>query len=136
MNIFAQLATQFLINKNTLVQLLKTLKFSTEFIDEFRKNHIYIHEDLIRRQLQLLCEITDEKSFQDLCCHSNGIQFVFHTRPHDYRFIRFRLSFDIKIIALLLNTQQQTIQFLISNIQIKSLNHLSKAFRFCIQVKT
>ncbi|CAF1053002.1 unnamed protein product [Rotaria sordida] len=135
MSIFTQFATQLLINKNTLVQLLKSLKFSNEFINEFRNDHIYIDEDIIRRKIRILCDITQDESFQDLLCHDNGIQLVFHTKPNEYRFMRFRISFDIKIIAIILNNQQQTMQFLISNIQIKSLNYLSKPFRFCFQSK-
>ncbi len=135
MNIVTQLATQFLVNKNTLIQLLKSLNFSNEFINEFRNNHIYINEDLIRQKIRLLCVIAQDESFQDLLCHDNGVQLVFHATPHEYRFMRFRISFDIKLITIILNNQQQTIQFLISNIQIKSLNHLSKPFRFCIQVR-
>jgi len=134
MNIFTKLATQFLINKNTLIQLLKTLHCSNQFITEFRNNHIYINDDIIRQKIRFLCKITQEESFQDLFCHDNGIQLVFHATPHEYRFMKFRISFDIKLITIILNNQQQTIQFLISNIQIKSLNHLSKPFRFCIQV--
>jgi len=134
MNIFTQIATQFLINKNTLIQLLKTLNFPNEFLDEFRNDRIYIDEDLIRRKIRILCEINHDKSFQDLFCHEDGIQFVFHINFHDYHFIRFRISFDIKIIALILNNHRQTIQFMINNIQIKSLNRLSKPFRFCVQV--
>ncbi|CAF2867066.1 unnamed protein product [Rotaria sp. Silwood2] len=135
MNIFTQIATQFFINKNTLVQLLKTLNFPNEFLDEFRNDRIYIDEDLIRRKIRILCEINQDESFQDLFCHEDGIQFVFHINFHDHRFIRFRISFDIKIIALILNNHHQTIQFMINNIQIKSLNRLSKAFRFCAQSK-
>ncbi|CAF0932063.1 unnamed protein product [Adineta steineri] len=135
MNIFTQFATQFLINKNTLTQLLKTLRCSNEFITEFRNNHIYINEDVIRQKIRMLCVITEDESFQDLLCHDNGIQLVFHATPHEYRFMRFRISFDIKIITVILNNEQQTLQFLISNIQIKSLNQLSKPFRFCIQSK-
>jgi hypothetical protein len=134
MNIFTQIATQFLINKNTLIQLLKTLNFPNEFLDEFRNDRIYIDEDLIRRKIRILCEINHDKSFQDLFCHEDGIQFVFHINFHDYHFIRFRISFDIKIIALILNNHHQTIQFMINNIQIKSLNRLSKPFKFFIQV--
>ncbi|CAF3929138.1 unnamed protein product, partial [Rotaria magnacalcarata] len=133
MNVFTQIATQFLINKNTLTDLLKTLKFSTAFIEEFRNDHIYIDEDIIRQKIRILCDITQDESFQGLLCHDNGIQLVFHATPHDYRFMRFRISFDIKIIEIILNNQQQTLQFLISNIQIKSLNQLSKPFRFCVQ---
>ena len=135
MNIFTQLASQFLINKTTLIQLLKRLNFSNKFINEFRDNNIYIDEDIIRQRMRILCHITQDQSFQDLFCHDNGIQLVFHITPYVYRFMRFRISFDIKIIAIILNNQQQTIQFLISNIQVKSLNHLSKPFQFCIQVK-
>ncbi|UJR22140.1 hypothetical protein I4U23_025204 [Adineta vaga] len=135
MNIFTQLATQFLINKNTLIQLLKNSRCSNEFITEFRNNHIYITEDIIRQKIRVLCLLTEDKSFQDLLCHDNGIQLVFHATPHEYRFMRFRISFDIKFITIILNNEQQTLQFLISNIQIKSLNYLSKPFRFCIQSK-
>lgn len=134
MNIFTQLATQFLINKNTLVQLLKNLRCSNEFISEFRNNHIYINEDIIRQKIRMLCLITEDESFQDLLCHDNGIQLVFHATPHEYRFMRFRISFDIKLITVVLNNEQQKLQFLISNIQIKSLNYISKPFQFCIQV--
>jgi hypothetical protein len=134
MNIFTQLTTQFLINKNTLLQLLKTLNFPNEFLDEFRNDRIYIDEDLIRRKIKILCEINQDEYFQDLFCHEDGIQFVFHIHFHEYRFLRFRISFDIKIIALILNNHHQTIQFMINNIQIKSLNRLSKPFRYCIQV--
>ncbi|CAF5064839.1 unnamed protein product [Rotaria magnacalcarata] len=134
MNIFTQIATQFFINKNTLIQLLKALDFPDEFLTEFRNNRIHIDEDLIRRKIRILCEINQDDSFQDLCCHEDGVQFVFHINFHDYHFIRFRISFDVKIIALIFNNQHQTIQFMISNIQIKSLNRLSKAFQFCIQV--
>jgi hypothetical protein len=136
MNIFTQLASQFRNNKNTLIQLLKNLNFSTNFINEFRNNHIFIDEDTIRRKIRILCDITQDESFKDLFCHDNGIQFAFHTTAHEYRFVKYRISFDVKIIAIILNNQQQTIQLLISNIQIKSLNHFSKPFRFCIQVKT
>jgi len=135
MNIFTQLATQFLINKNILIQLLQTLNFSSDFITEFRNNHIYINENRIRQKIRFLCDITQDESFKDLFCHDNGVQLVFYTKPHEYRFIRFRISFDIKIIGIILNNQQQSMQILISNIRIKSLNHLSKPFRFCIQVK-
>ncbi|CAF0907802.1 unnamed protein product [Rotaria sordida] len=135
MNIFTQIATQFFINKNTLVQLLKTLNFPNEFLTEFRNDRICIDEDLIRRRIRILCEINQDESFQDLFCHEDGIQFVFHINFHDHHFIRFRISFDIKIIALILNNHHQTIQFMINNIQIKSLNRLSKAFRFCVQSK-
>lgn len=135
MNILTQIATQFLINKNTLIQLLKTLNFPTEFLNEFRNDKICIDEDLIRRKIRFLCEINQDESFRDLFCHEDGINFVFHINFHDYRFIRFRISFDIKIIALILNNKQQTIQFMVNNIQIKSLNRLSKPFRFCIQVR-
>ncbi|CAF3225888.1 unnamed protein product [Rotaria socialis] len=135
MNIFTQIATQFLINKNTLTDLLKTLKFSTAFIEEFQNDHIFIDEDTIRQKIRILCDITQDESFQGLLCHDNGIQLVFHATPHDYRFMRFRISFDIKIIGIILNNQQQTLQFLISNIQIQSLNQLSKPFRFCVQCK-
>jgi hypothetical protein len=134
MNIFTQIATQFLINKTTLIQLLKTLHFPDEFLEEFRNDRISIVEDLIRRKVRVLCGINDDESFQDLFCHEDGIQFVFHIHFHDSRFIRFRVSFDIKIIALILNNHHQTIQFMINNIQIKSLNRLSKPFRFCIRV--
>lgn len=136
MNVFTQFATQFLINKNTLAQLFKALKFSNEFINEFRNDHIFLDEDIIRRKIRLLCDLTQDESFQDLLCHDNGIQLIFHTTPHEYRFMRFRVSFDIKLIAIILNHEQQAIQFLISNIQIKSLNHISKPFRFCVQVNT
>jgi hypothetical protein len=135
MNFFAQFATQFLINKNPLVQLLQTLNFSNDFIKEFRNNYIYINEDKIRQKMRVLCDKTQDETFKDLCCHDNGIQLVFYTTPREYRFIRFRISFDIKIIAIILNNQQQSMQILISNIQFKSLNQLSKPFRFCIQVK-
>jgi hypothetical protein len=135
MNIVTQIATQFFINKNTLLQLLRTLNFPDEFINEFRNDRIYIDEDLIRRKIRILCEISQDESFKDLCCHEDGIQFIFHINFHDYRFIRFRISFDIKIIALILNNHHQTVQIMIDNIQIKSLNRLSKPFRFCIQVK-
>lgn len=135
MNIFTQIATQFFINKNTLVQLLKTLNFPNEFLNEFRNDRIFIDEDLIRRKIRVLCEINQDKSFQDLFCHEDGVRFVFHIYFHDHRFLHFRISFDIKIIALILNNHHQTIQFMINNIQIKSLNRLSKAFRFCIQVR-
>ncbi len=134
MNIFTQLTTQFLINKNLLIQLLQTLNFSNDFIKEFRNNHIYIDEDKIRQRMRVLCDITQDESFKGLCCHDNGIQLVFYTTPREYRFIRFRISFDIKIISIILNNQQQSMQILISGIQIKSLNYLSKPFRFCIQV--
>ena len=136
MNIVTQIATQLLINKTTLLQLLRTLNFPNEFLEEFRQDRISIDEDLIRRKIRVLCEINEDKSFQDLFCHEDGIGFVFHIHFHDSRYIRFRISFDIKIIALILNKQQQTIQFMINNIQIKSLNRLSKPFRFCFQVKT
>ena len=135
MNIFTQIATQFFINKNTLIQLFRTLNFPNEFLNEFRNDRIYIDEDLIRRKIRILCEISHDESFRDLFCHEDGIQFVFHINFHEYRFIRFRISFDIKIIALILNNHHQTIQIMINNIQIKSLNRLSKPFRFCIQVK-
>jgi hypothetical protein len=131
MNIF----TQFLIDKNIFLQLLHTLNFSNDFVDAFRNNHIYIDEDRIRRKIRILCDITQDECFKDLFCHDNGIQLVFYTTPHEYRFIRFRISFDIKIITIILNNQQQSMEILISNIQIKSLNYLSKPFRFCIQVK-
>ena len=134
MNIFTQLTTQFLINKNLLIQLLQTLNFSNDFIQEFRNHHIYIDENKIRQRMRILCDITQDDSFKDLFCHDNGIQFVFYTTPREYRFIRFRISFDIKIISMVLNNQQQTMQILLSGIQIKSLNHFSKPFRFCIQV--
>ncbi|CAF3200176.1 unnamed protein product [Rotaria socialis] len=135
MNIFTQIATQFFINKNTLIQLLKALNFPDEFLTEFRNDRIHIDEDLIRRKIRILCEINQDDSFQDLYCHEDGVQFVFHINFHDYHFIRFRISFDIKVIALIFNNQHQTIQFMINNIQIKSLNRLSKAFQFCIQSK-
>jgi hypothetical protein len=136
MNIFTQLATQFLINKNTLIQLLQKLNFSKNFVDEFRNNNIYIDEDRIRQKIRILCDITQDETFKDLFCHDNGIQLVFYTTPGEYRFIQYRISFDIKIIGIILNNQEQSMQILISNIQIKSLNHLSKPFRFCIQVQT
>lgn len=135
MNIFTQFATQFLINKNILIQLFQTLNFSKDFIHEFRNNYIYINEDIIRNKIRILCDITQDESFQTLFCHDNGIQLVFYTTPQEYRFIRFRISFDIKIIGIILNNQQQSMQILISNIQFKSLNYFSKPFRFCIQVK-
>ena len=135
MNIFTQLATQFLNTKNTLIQLLKTLNFSTNFINEFRNNCIYIDEDIIRRKIRILCDITQDDSFKDLFCHDNGIQFDFYTTPSKYRFMQYRISFDIKIYTINLNNQQQNIQFLISNIRIDSLNRFSKLFRFYIQVK-
>ncbi len=134
MNIFTQIATQFLINKTTLIQFLRTLNFSNEFLEEFRNDRISIDEDTIRRKIRILCEISEDESFQDLFCHEDGIQFAFHINFHEYRFIRFRISFDIKIIALILNNHHQSIQFMINNIQIKSLNRLSKPFRFCVQV--
>jgi hypothetical protein len=134
MNIFTQLTTQFLINKNLLIQLLQTLNFSNDFIKEFRNNHIYIEENKIRQRMRIICDITQDESFKDLFCHDNGIQLVFYTTPREYRFIRFRISFDIKIISITLNNQQQTMQILISGIQIKSLNFFSRPFRFCIQV--
>lgn len=135
MNIFTQLATQFLINKNILVQLLQKLNFSKHFVDEFRNNNIYIDENRIRQRIRILCDITQDETFKDLFCHDNGIQLVFYTTPREYRFIQFRISFDIKIIEIILNNQEQSMQMLISNIKIKSLNHLSKPFRFCIQVQ-
>ena len=134
MNIFTQLTTHFLINKNLLIQLLQTLNFSNDFIQEFRNNHIYIEENKIRQRMRIICDITHDESFKDLFLHDNGIQLVFYTTPREYRFIRFRISFDIKIISITLNNQQQTMQILISGIQIKSLNFFSKPFRFCIQV--
>ena len=132
MNVLTQIATQFLINKNTLLQLLKTLNFPDEFLNEFRNDRISIDEDLIRRKIR---QLTHDRSFQDLFCHEDGIAFVFHINFHDLSFIRFRISFDIKIIALILNNHHQTIQFMINNILIKSLNRLSKPFRFYIQVR-
>lgn len=134
MNIFTQFTTQLLINKNTLIQFLRTLNCSDEFLDEFRNDRISIDEDIIRRKIRQLCEITEDKSFQDLFCHEDGIYFVFHINFHEHRLLRFRINFDIKIIALILNTRYQTIQFMINNIQIKPLNRLSKPFRFCVQV--
>jgi hypothetical protein len=131
MNVLTQIATQFFINKNTLLQLLKTLDFPEEFLNEFRHDRISIDEDLIRRKIR---QLTQDQIFHDLFCHEEGIHFVFHINFHDLRFIRFQISFDIKIIALILNNNHQTIQFMINNIQIKSLNHLSKPFRFCIRV--
>lgn len=136
MNIVTQLATQLLINKNLLIQMLQTLNFSNDFIKEFRHNHIYIAEDCIRRKMRLLCDITQDQTFKDLCCHDNGVQLVFYSTSRDYRLIRFRISFDVKILEIVLNNQQQSMQILISGIQIKSLNHFSKPFRFCIQVTT
>jgi hypothetical protein len=135
MNIFTEFARQILIKKNILIQLFKKLNLSNKFINEFYRNHIYIDDNIIRQKMHLLCKVTQIESFQDLFCHEDGIQFVFHTTPHEYRFIRFRISFDIKILAISLLNQQQNVQFLINNIQIKALNHLSKPFRFCIQVK-
>jgi hypothetical protein len=134
MNIFTQLTTQFLINKNLLIQLLQKLNFSNDFIKEFHNNHIYIDENKIRQRMRIFCDITQDESFKDLFCHDNGIQLAFYTTPREYRFIRFRISFDIKIISMILNNQQQSMQILISGIQIKSLNHFSRPFRFCIQV--
>jgi hypothetical protein len=135
MNIFTQIATQFLINKHTLIQLFKTLNFPNEFLNELRNDRIYIDEDLIRRKIRILCELNQNDSFQDLFCHEDGIQFVFHIHFHEYRFIRFRISFDIKIIALIFNNHHQSIQVMINDIKITSLNRLSKPFRFCVQVK-
>ncbi|UJR27142.1 hypothetical protein I4U23_008441 [Adineta vaga] len=135
MNVLTQIATQFLITKNNLIQLLRTLDFSDEFLNQLRHDRISIDEDMIRRRIRLLCEISKDESFQDLFCHEDGICFVFHIKFHESRFIRFRISFDIKIIALILNNHRQTIQFMINNIQIKPLNRLSKPFRFCIQSK-
>ena len=135
MNIFTQLASQLLVNKKTLVQLLKTLKFSNEFIDEFRNDHILINETIIRQQVHLLCKFTDEKSFQELCCYEHGVQFVFHTTLLEYLLIRFRLSFDIKLIELSLDTEEQSLRILVDNIQLKSLNQISRPFRFYVQVR-
>ncbi|CAF0904686.1 unnamed protein product [Adineta ricciae] len=135
MNVLTQIATQFLVTKNNLIQLLRTLNFSNEFLEQLRHDRITIDEDMIRRRIKLLCEISKDQSFQDLFCHEDGIRLVFHTKLYESRFIRFRTSFDIKIIALILNDHHQTIQFMINNIQIKSLNRLSKPFRFCIQSK-
>jgi hypothetical protein len=132
MNVLTQIATQFFINKNSLLQFFKTLNFPDEFLNEFRNDRISIDEDLIRRKIR---QLSQDQTFQDLFCHEDGIQFVFHINFHDSRFIRFRISFDIKIIALILNNNHQTIQFMINNIQIKSLNRLSKPFRFCIRVR-
>ena len=134
MNILTQFATDILINKTTLVQILRTLNFPDEFLDEFLHDRICIDEDLIRRKIRLVCDLTQDEYFQDLYCHDDGIQFVFCIHFHEYHFIRFRLSFDIKIIALILNTHHQTVQFMINNIKIKSLNRLSKPFRYCLQV--
>ena len=134
MNVFTQIATEFLINKTTLVQLLRILNFPEEFLDELRHDRIHIDEDFIRRKIRIASELSKDEYFQDLCCHENGIQFVFYVHLYEARFIRFRLSFDIKIIALIFNTHHQTIQFMINNIKLKSLNRLLKPFRFCIQV--
>lgn len=135
MNILTQIATQFLANKNTLLQILKTLNVPEQFRNEFRNDRIAIDEELIRRKIRLFCQLNDNETFQDLFCHDDGIHLVFHIHFHDLRFLRFRISFDIKIIALILNNQQQTIQFMVNNIQIKSLNRLSKPFQFCFQVR-
>lgn len=135
MNLITQLATQILINKNLLIQLFQTLNFSSDFIKEFRQNHIYIGEERIRHKIRLLCHRTQDQSFKDLCCHENGIQLVFYTTPREYRWIRFRINFDIKILEIILNNHQQTMLILISGIQIKSLNYFSRPFRFCMQVR-
>ena len=136
MNLLSQLASELFINKTTLIQILRTFDFSEEFLAEFRHDRIYIGEDLIRRKIRLLIDVEHEETFfRDLFCHEDGIQFVFYVHLYLSRFIRFRLSFDIKIIALIFNTHHQTIQFMINNIQIKSLNRLLKPFRSCIQVR-
>ena len=108
MNILTQIATEFFINKPTLLRCLRTLNLSEEVLHEFQQDRIYIDEEFIRRKIRLITDATEDKSFQDLCCHEDGVQFVFYVHLYDLRFIRFRLSFDVKIIALILNTEQQT----------------------------
>ena len=135
MNLVTQIATQFLITKTTLIQLLKTFDVPAEFLDEFRQDRISIDEDFIRRKIRFICQANQDQTFQDLFCHEDGIQFVFHINFHDSHFIRFRISFDIKIIDCILTNHQQTIQLMINNIQMKSLNRLSKPFRFCLKSK-
>ena len=134
MNILTQLATQFLLNKTTLLHILKTLNFPEQFRQEFQHDRISIDEDLIRRKIRLLCQLNANESFQDLFCHEDGIHVVFHIHFHQSRFLRFRISFDIQIIALILNNHQQTIQFMINNIEIQSFNPLFKPFRFYFRV--
>ena len=134
MNLLTQLASDFLINKTTLIQLLRTFDFSEEFLEEFRRDRIAIDEEFIRRKIRLL--VDEETFFQDLFCHEDGIHLVFYAHLYLPRFIRFRLSFDVKIIALIFNPQHQIVQLTITNIQMKSFNRLLKPFRSCIQVKT
>lgn len=135
MNLITQLATQILINKNLLIQLFQNLNFSSDFIREFRQNHIYIAEERLRNKMRSICDITRDQSFKDLCCHEHGIQLVFYTTEQDSRWIRFRISFDIRILEMNLNQQHQTMQILISGIRIKSLNYFSRPFQYCMQVK-
>lgn len=135
MNLVTQLATQILINKNLLIQLFQTLNFSSDFIREFRQNHICIAEERLRQRMRSLCDITRDQSFRDLYCHEHGIQLVFYTTERDSRWIRFRVSFDIRILEMILNNHQQSMQILISGIQIKSLNYFSRPFRYCLQVR-
>jgi len=134
MNILTQFANQYVFNKNRLINLLEKLNYSTDFIREFRNNWIFINENQIREKMRCLCQITQDETFKDLCCHDNGIQLVFYSTPREYRFIQYRISFDVKILTLILTKHQQSMQILINNIQIKSLNHLSRPFQFCVQV--
>lgn len=134
MNILTQIATDFFLNKSTLIECLRTFNVSEQILEQFRQDKIYIDEDFIRRKIRSINEFSSENSFQDLFCHEDGIHLVFYVHFYEFRFIRFRLSFDIKVMAILFNSQQQTIQFMINNIKVQSSNIFLRPFLFCIEV--
>ena len=130
MNLLNGLANHYPLTKITLSHLFKTMKLSSEV----REDKIIIYEEAIREYFEKSFQVTRETSFQDFVCHDNGIEFIFHPKFMDIGFLEYRLTFDIKLLSLSLTNEHQMIQFLISNIRLKSLNILSKLFQFYIRV--
>ncbi|CAF0883970.1 unnamed protein product [Didymodactylos carnosus] len=133
MNLFANLAASFFVNKDTLVTVLKIFDFSQEFIDEFKNDRIYLDEEFMRQKIKSLCDLANDEHFVDLYCHDMGILFILHTTGKEHFFFRYRVKVYVKLLAVKFTQTNQTVHFLIDHLKLKSLNLISKPFRRCAE---
>ncbi|CAF1091005.1 unnamed protein product [Didymodactylos carnosus] len=133
MNLFANLAANLFVNKDTLIKVLKTSDFSQEFIDEFKNDRIYLEEEFMRKKLKLLCELANDYHFEDLYCYDTGILFILHTTEKEHSTIRYRIKVYVKLLAVKFTQTNQIVHFIIDHLQLKSLNFISKPFRHCAE---
>lgn len=130
MNILNGITNQCSFTKITVANFFKL----TRIPSNPNENLIEISEDSIRQYFEKTFQMTREDSFQDFLCHQDGIEFIFKPKFVDFNFFQFRLTFDMKLFSVVLTSEQQFLEFGISNIRLKPLNYFSKLCRLYIQV--